>query len=413
MPPAKTASSEPLSRGDELEVRVAQLWFWEGYFARRGIDLRRHYHPEPLVVTDLDLLAYHFSPMLEWSKTIGESKSGTGKNAPKPLDRVVWLRGLRELIGANAAELTSTNPPSARARELARTLGVRAQSDKDVERREKEIDVALVDDVGAHGRQAFIDAKWVHAHCGKDRDLERAYWFLRSEVWFLDELTAAKRLIGLYRQLSSRWVGEIEDADARALRWLLAETVSVFTLNTVAVSASVLVEDETLFSARVEERLSAGVASADALRRISADVDKYVAGLLVAAKAPASVRAEALGALHPRAPDWTEQYIDLLRRVASSPAAARELPRRVDVVAFERLVRRRHVADHVAKRLGLEDADTGRLIRLIAAFLRSQAGHVAVVDKALTAPLASSQPDDGSAEQSSGGKADQGTLLGS
>ena len=96
MPPAKTASSDVLTKGDELEARVAQLWFWEGYFTRRGVDLRRQFYPEPLVVTDLDLLAYDFSPMLRRTKTIGEVKTGTGKNAPKPLDRIVWLRGLRE-----------------------------------------------------------------------------------------------------------------------------------------------------------------------------------------------------------------------------------------------------------------------------------------------------------------------------
>lgn len=385
MPPAKTKSSEPLSKGDELEIRVAQLWFWEGYYARRGINLRHHYHPEPLVVTDLDLIAYEFSPMLQWSRTIGESKSGTGRSAAKPLDRIIWLRGLRELVGAAAAELTSANSPSARARDLARSLGVRAQSEQDVDRRERRIDVAAVEDVGAHGRQAFVDVKWVHSHCAKDRDLERAYWFLRSEVWFLDELTAAKRLIGLYRQLSNRWVAEIDDADARALRWLLAEAVSVFTLNSVAVCSSVLIEDDALFAARIGERLSAGVASADAMRRISADVDKYIAGLLVAANAPPAVRADAIGALHPRPPDWAEQYIDLLRRLAALPTTARELPRRVDVLVFERLVRRRHIAEHVVRRVGLDDPDTGRLIRLIAAFLRSQAGNVAVVDKALTA----------------------------
>jgi len=41
LPPAKTESSEKLTKGDEMEARVAQLWFWEGYYARRGVDLRR------------------------------------------------------------------------------------------------------------------------------------------------------------------------------------------------------------------------------------------------------------------------------------------------------------------------------------------------------------------------------------
>lgn len=410
MPPAKTGSSNALSKGDQLEARVAQVWFWEGYYARRGIDLRRHYHPEPLVVTDLDLLAYEFSPMLHRSKTIGEVKSGTGKSAPKPLDRIIWLRGLRELVGADYAELTSSSAPSPRARRLAQSLGVRAQSEEDIGRRELAAGVAQVTNLGSHGPQAITDQQLVHSHCAKNRDLERAYWFLRSEVWFLDEVTAAKRLIGLYRQLSALWVPEIDDDDAQALRWLFAEAVSVFTLSTVAVAAGVLTDDDALFSARVGEQLSAGIVSADAMRRIAADVDKYIGGLLVATNASASVRAEAIGALHPQPPDWTEQYLDLIRRVAAIPPIARDLPRQVDLLIFERLTRRRHVPAEAVRRIGLDNADTGRLIRLIAAFLRSQAGNVAVVDKALTTPIGA-PPESGESEEPRTDPDGQGVFL--
>jgi hypothetical protein len=385
--PGRTVLSDAITKGDEMEARVAQLWFWEGQYARRGVDLRRQFYPEPLVVTDLDLLAYDFSPMLERSKTIGEVKTGTGRNAPKPLDRIVWLRGLRALVGADHAELTTSTRPSPRARELARGLGVRAQSEQDIERRETAAGVAEVANLGSHGPQAFRDEKWVHTHCSRDRDLERAYWFLRSEVWFLDEVTAAKRIIGLYHQLGARWTPEVDDDDARALRWLFAEAVSAFTLNTVAVAADALVDDDKLFSARVGERLSAGVVSADAMRRISADVDKFIGGVLVAAKASADVRAQAIGALHPQPPEWTEQFLDLTRRVAMSRGAARNLPRQVDLLVFERLTRRRHVPAVAVARIGLDNAESGRLIRLIGAFLRSQAANVAVVDKALTTPI--------------------------
>lgn len=407
MPPAKTASSERMTRGDEMEARVAQLWFWEGHFARRGVDLRRYYYPEPLVVTDLDLLAYTFSPMLQRFKTIGEVKTGTGKSAAKPLDRVIWLRGLRELVHAEHAELTTGNPPSPKARELARTLGVRAQSVADIERRESAVAVASVADLGSQGVSAFVDEKWAHRHCSRDRDLERAYWFLRAEVWFLDAVTAAKRLIGLYAQLSDRWTPNIEDDDARALRWLFAETVSVFTLNTVTVAAEVLVEDEKLYGARLGERLSAGIVPADAMRRIAADVDKYIGGVLVAANAPASMRAEVVGALHPRPPSWTESFLDLTQRIASKPAIARELPRRLDLLIFERLTRRRHVPADAVMKVGLDDPDTGRFIRVIAAFLRSQVANVTVVDKALTTPVESPNGAENPPPKSDG----QGRLL--
>ena len=38
-------------------------------------------------------------------------------------------------------------------------------------------------------------------------------------------------------------------------------------------------------------------------------------------------------------------------------------------------------------RLALSDSETGRLMRLVAAFLRSQAAHIEVVDRALTTKI--------------------------
>ena len=387
MPHARTQSSRQLNKGDEMEMRVARLWFWEGYYSRSGINLKRHYHPEPLLVTDLDLLAYDFGPSLQVRRTIGEIKSGTGRSAPKPLDRIIWLRGLKELVGVDHAELISSNAPSPRARSLARSIGVSAQSQADLERREQLADIADVEDAGSHGTRALLERSWVHKHCSSNQDLERAFWFLRSEVWFYDDITACKRLIGLYRQLGGMWTPEIEDEDSRALRWLLAETVSVFTLNAVAAASEVIRAAPDLLAAEVGDRLSAGLAPADVMRRIALDVDKFVGGVLAAAQAPASLAAEAMGAMHPVAPDWTEQFLELLSRIAVVPEEARRLPRQADLLAYERIVWRREVVPIPYGRLALSDSETGRLMRLVAAFLRSQFAHVEVVDRALTTKI--------------------------
>ena len=387
MPPAKTSYSEQLNKGDDMEMRVARLWFWEGYFSRNGINLKRYYHPEPLLVTDLDLLAYDFGPSLQVSRTLGEVKTGTARSASKPLDRIIWLRGLTELVGFDHAELVSSNPPSPRARSLAKSIGVSAQSQADIERRETMAEVASVEDAGSHGARAFRERSWVHKHCASDQFLERAFWFLRSEVWFHDEVAACKRLIGLYRQLASRWTPEVEDGDSRALRWLLAESVSVFTLNAVAVASEVLRSAPDLLLAELGERLSAGLVPANVLRQVAKDVDKYLSGVLKAANVPASMAIDTMGALHPEAPPWTQQFVEFISRVALCPEKARRLPRQIDLLAHERIVWGREVSQIPHDRLALADPQAGRLVRLVAAFLRSQSADVEVVDRALTTPI--------------------------
>ena len=291
------------------------------------------------------------------------------------------------MVGVDHAELVSRNAPSPRARSLARSIGVSAQSQADLERREQLADIAGVEDAGSHGTRAFLERAWVHKHCSSSQDLERAFWFLRSEVWFYDEITACKRIIGLYRQLGGMWTPDIEDEDSRALRWLLAEAVSVFTLNAVTAASEVSRAAPDLLAAEVGDRLSAGLAPADVMRRIALDVDKFVGGVLAAANAPASITAEAMGAVHPVAPVWTEQFLELLSRIAAVPEEARRLPRQADLLAYERIVWRREIVPIPYDRLALSDSETGRLMRLVAAFLRSQAAHIEVVDRALTTKI--------------------------
>lgn len=191
---SKTSSGR--DAGDELEIRLARMQFFRGAYTRRGINLERHFHPEPLLVTDLDLLSFDVTARLTLSKTIGEAKSGTGKNAPKPLDRAIWIAGLKQLVDADGGIVITALRPSARVRETVRALGVTAISIDDLDRWEKTHLTESLVDVGAHGPTAFTADTHSRKTAKREPELERIYWFLRSEVWFLDSWLATKRLVG-------------------------------------------------------------------------------------------------------------------------------------------------------------------------------------------------------------------------
>lgn len=387
MPRDSTARSpERVDPGEELEARVAQLWFWEGFFARRAVNLQRHYDPEPLQVTDLDLFAYDFDPRLTPRKLIGQVKGGTGRSAPKPLDRIIWLHGLADLVRADGAEMITAMRLSRRARELAAGLEVTAQTTADLERREKAARVAEVADLGSQGVQSVGRMKAVHRHCATDPELERAFWFLRSEVWFLDPWSATKRVIGLIRQLAKRWVPQVADNDANALRWLFSEAVAVFTVNVTALAGEAMRLDADQFHALAAERLAEGMVPTHYMRRLSDAIDKYLAGVLATLNAPADVRADAVGAFQPRPPDFTDPLVELIGRLAGAPSLTRRLGRQVDLVMFERVVHRRELPQRALSRLGI-DEPAGRAMRQMAAFLRGQAGLPDELARALTDDL--------------------------
>lgn len=396
MPPATKGSSSrrtDVTAGDDLEARIARLWFWEGSFARRGVNMSRHFHPDPLQVTDLDLLAFDFGPNLERRKVIGEAKSGTGRNADKPLDRVIWLRGLMALTDADRAELTTALVPSLRVRQLAHMHGVDAQSVTDLARREKAAGIDAVADLGSMSPSFLPTVKKIATACRSDARLERAYWFLRSEVWFLDPWAATKRTLSLLQEMSKRWTPHARDDAEMAVRWLLTEGVATFTFNVVSLAGEAVRAPEDEFNALAAERLSEGAIPAAQMRGLSDAIDKYLSGVLRELGAPDMAVLHAMGAFLPEPPPYAASIIEVLRRLASRPQFVRQLPRWVDLVCSERLLREREVEEPSIERLSLDSPDrTAGAAKVVATFLQGNAKLPDEIVEALATPVGGYAP---------------------
>jgi hypothetical protein len=384
----KTPTAGPaafrMTAGDELEMRLARMAFWKGAYARRGVNLGRHFHPEPLVVTDLDLLAIDVTSGLGLAKTIGEAKSGTGKSAPKPLDRAIWIAGLKPLVGATGGILVTASPASARVRDTAATLGVTSLTVDDLQRWETTHLPAALHDVGSHGPGAFAADHTARAMAKGEPSLERVYWFLKSEVWFLDPWQSTKRLIGAVGELRRHWTPDVDDGQAAALRWMYAESLSILTLQLVALVGIYQTSNLQGWPAQVKDRLAEGAIPAGNQHALANAFDKYLAHILGELNAPSTVQVEAMGAFHPIPPDWADALIELLTRLESFNGL-REFPRLTDLVLTERIVRRRHVhPDALAAASSRDPEEFARLRRQIAAFLRGCLDLPEAIDKALT-----------------------------
>jgi hypothetical protein len=369
----RAATTPGLDAGVLAEVRLAQAWFWDGYYVRRGVDLQHRFGSEVSTVTDLDVLGYTFDSSLICHKQIGEVKTGTSKSTPRPLDRALWSRGLRELVGAERGEITTAFNTSSAVRDACRRLGVSIQHMNDLDAREKRLAIGTVDDVGSQGVTIALLRKDVLAFVKSDAMLERGYWFLMSEVWFLEPFDAVKRTLGLIRELGKAWPPETHADPTRAARWFFAEAISIVTLNLAIIAGEANTMDAAAFQGMANARLATGDVPYYAMRKQAERVDEYVAKILNSLDAPADVRTSAMGAFLPVAPEYTEPLLELISRLAAEAAASAQLPRQMDATLFECLVRRRDLTPEVRGRLGMSPT-TERQIHLIAAFLRGQFG---------------------------------------
>jgi hypothetical protein len=360
--PSRGPMPRKLTEGDELEYRLARMFFWQGCYARRGVNLQRHFHPDPVQVTDLDLLAYEVSPQLELIKTIGEAKSGTGKSADKPLDRAIWLSGLMRFVQADRATLVTAIKPSTRVRETVRSLGVRAIGTDEIARWEVAWLPDALADCGSQGPTAFQDAEQTRVRCKAEPELERVYWFLRSEVWFLDEWQATKRLIGALDRLQPWWTPNLDDADAAALRWLYAEAISVLVLNIVALTGRSWAIASSDWTSVVADRLSEGAVPAHHMRALADSFDRFLGRALKEAKASNTLLVESMGAFRPSPPDWAQPLIELIERLSTSNCLI-DLPRHTDLLMHERLVKRRHASPEALETISRASEDPGSAVQ--------------------------------------------------
>lgn len=384
MPP--DATTPGLNQGQAAEVRVAQAWFWDGYYVRSGIDLQHRFGDEVSTVTDLDILGYSFDSSLVSHKRIGEVKTGTTKNTPRPLDRALWMRGLLALSAAEGGEVTTAFKPSGNVRDICRKLGVTVQTFDDLDARENRLHIKQVEDMGSHGPTIALLRREVQRFVKSDPVLERGYWFLISEVWFLEPFDALKRTLGLVGGLSTRWPAENHHDALKAARWFFAEAVSIATLNLAVIAGEANTMDSNTFRQTAAARLASGDIPFHALRALSEHVDTYLGKILAQVDAPNDLRMSAIGGLMPLPPDYTQPLLELISRLAAEAHVTAQLPRQMDAIVFERLARRRELTPAIRARLQLSDASE-RLIRLIAAFFRGQFGVPAVVDRVLVAPL--------------------------
>jgi hypothetical protein len=382
----RDATTRGLDPGERAEVRVAQAWFWDGYYVRRGVDLQHRFGSEVATVTDLDLIGYAFDQSCGFRKQIGEVKSGKAASTPKPLDRALWMRGLRELVGAHSCEVTTAFNTSGAARDACRRLGATVQHLDELTTREKRLNVQAVDDVGSQGETVALMRRKIAKYVKTDPFLERAWWFLVSEVWFLEPFDALKRTLGVIRELGKSWPPEAHTEATEAARWFFAEAISVATLQLAVLAGEANTMDGRSFRASAVSRLATGDLPYHGVKKLAERVDVFVGKVLSGLNAPPEVVTSTIGAFAPVPPDYTEPLLELISRLAADAAATAALPRQMDTVVFERLVHRRVVNEKVLARLNCTHG-TERLVRLVAAFLGGQFALPEPVKKVLTTAL--------------------------
>lgn len=348
--------------GELFELRVARLLHAEGAFVRRRVNLDQQVGGR-LQVTDLDVLAFSFDDTLRLRLETGECKTAETRNAPSTKDRLLWLVGVNHLVGAEHGFLAITKTARDPDRHFARSIDLELVDLRDLERREVILGLRLDTGAAAHSPDALAFEHEVEVATKNDDELRRVYWFVRGDMWLGEPVPTSKRALGALRVLGQRWSSELPAPEQLALRWLASEAMIGFVVAVTRLAGESYRAPEPVFAQHLNERLAEGLASFDAMREIAKQVDKFLLGVLREAGVGDSHVVGAIGALAPRPPSYAEPLLELIQRLAAEPRLARELPR----LAESYLALELYGGD-----LGEVEADSARLLRLVAAFIQRQ-----------------------------------------
>ena len=117
------ATVTQFEKGTPLEARIQRLFMCQGAFAERGL-LVRAAKGESKLVTDIDVVAHDYSINFHHRRIYAECKGGKNRS---PLDRAVWIRGIKEAIAADFAYLVLERCDSSTAN-FAKSLGVEIET---------------------------------------------------------------------------------------------------------------------------------------------------------------------------------------------------------------------------------------------------------------------------------------------
>lgn len=329
----------------------------------------------------------HGTNDLSVARTVGECKSGESRGGPKEIDQLLRLAGLRQVTTANRALLATVRAASDRVRAVGRQLRIGVFDANDLTRREQKAGLDPDPFWGSHHPDLAARESELTKRAKRDRELERAFWLLKSEIWFVDPVLGMKRLLTLISTVSKRWVEGLQSEEREVLVWILTDAVVAFSVMTVTVAADAMLLSPDRFRQQTTERLSEGIASYAQLERLSKVVDKYVLSILEEEGVSKAKRVAAMGALSPTPPAYTEPLLEVLERLADRPRASRSVVQALDLVLAD-VMRRGRVPPSDFLRVQIDDvSSTLALSQVVVRFLAGQAGLPEEFLRAITTRL--------------------------
>ena len=305
-----------------LKLRLQRLLWNVGYFVRIEVPLstfvpERFRSLKRFDITDIDVVGIRLDFDLQPDYVICDCKSG---ERVKLFDRIFWLRGVMDFFKARKGYLAITRETEA-LKDIASRFNILVINEEDLKEMEKRLS---------------IQDKWIGS-CNPTLPAEiRAYReelrenhkkeinYLIYGYWMDPDFYQLKRIITVGKGLSKK-----QNFSSEAFRWAVVEALIRFTLSLCMFSGKMYnikeehLKDESLI------HLYGGFIS----KKEREDILNYISRILSTYEKEPKIATLKLE------PDYLNPLVEIIWRLTNQPIACRELPRFMDLLCYEYLLK--------------------------------------------------------------------------
>ncbi len=334
---AESKDKRPFKLGDILEYRVVRLFIHLGFFTRRSREIYTVGYLD--TATDLDVLAIRYTEPLRREVQIIECKSGTGDG---PMDRVFWLAGVKQYVGANRATLVR---PATKwnVKDFAGELGIEILDLPHLGELERAAGVNPSFWPGSSDREYFAGQleEWNRV-LNRDAIAKELFVTLAGEIRFHDPFGGISFLLHHLRALT-RELQEQRFACESLTRYLLAESVAQLAVFLMRVSELTLSLSGTDRDGFIRKGLTYGHMDKSVVDRLFSNA-KRITSEMIRHYTGHHVNIEDTYFTMPEPPNISEVQ-ELVKMLVSRPRLADSFPPLTDLLLFERFLKQREVID--------------------------------------------------------------------
>jgi hypothetical protein len=325
-------------RGADLERRVGRLEFADGALVRLRWPVAHQVSGRRRTITDVDVLVVDFDARLRPLVSIIECKSARGQAGEQ--DRLLWLAGLRTLLGADRAVLVRESITGA-GRDLSRKLSVDLLGSRELERRESDHQW-MPEQFGLVGGSQSAD--WVRRTDEQVRTIgslpSGLLAFLRHESL----LAEPHRVLGAVATLADATrTGAILPEPAGTL--LAADVLLALIVAALRTGARLDLLGADGVRTEIEDGIATGdphdrqvlkvVDIADALLR--EQLSRVHRAYVDSGARPLELSYPSLREAVASPPSWLGRFYDIAERYRRRPTLTRQLPQTADLVLYDAL----------------------------------------------------------------------------